>query len=95
MILLTGVACITALVAVGGCVVNVLILEAWPQHVRASGYGTGYAVGTALFGGTAQLVVTALVNWSGNPMAVAWYAAPCCLLSVGALLCFKEERADV
>lgn len=93
-ILLAGVACITALVAVGGCVVNVLILEAWPQHVRASGYGIGYAVGTALFGGTAQLVVTALVNWSGNPMAVAWYATPCCLLSVGALLCFKEERAD-
>ncbi len=92
--LLIGVACMTAIVAVGGCVAVVLVLEALPRPVRATGHGTSYALGTALFGSTAQFVVTGLVKWTGDPMSIAWYVAPCCLLSVGAALGFKERGIE-
>jgi MHS family proline/betaine transporter-like MFS transporter len=90
--LLVGVSCMTAIVALGGCVSAVLVLEALPRHVRATGRGTSYALGAGLFGGTAPLVVTALIKWTGDPVSIAWYVAPCCLLSAGAVLGLKEKR---
>jgi MFS transporter, MHS family, proline/betaine transporter len=91
--LLIGVSCMTAIIAIGGCVATVLVLEALPRHVRATGHGTSYALGVALFGSTAQFIVTALIKWTGNPMSIAWYVAPCCLLSVGAALGLRENRS--
>jgi MFS transporter, MHS family, proline/betaine transporter len=61
--------------------------------VRATCHGTSYALGVALFGSTAQFIVTALIKWTGNPMSIAWYVAPCCLLSVGAALGLRENRS--
>jgi MHS family proline/betaine transporter-like MFS transporter len=90
--LLIGVSCMTVIVAFGGCVAAVLVLEALPRHVRATGRGTSYALGAALFGGTAPLIVTALIKWTGDPVSIAWYVAPCCLLSAGAVLRLKEGR---
>jgi len=92
IVLMGGVFCIAVLLPLGSCAATVLTLEALPSTVRATGQGMAYALGTALFGGTAQVIVTALIKWTGNPMSVAWYVAACCLLSVGALLPFKEER---
>ncbi len=92
--LLIGVSCMTAIVAFCGCVAAVVVLEALPKHVRATGRGTSYALGAALFGGTAPLIVTALIKWTGDPVSVAWYVAPCCLLSAGAVLGLKEGRWD-
>jgi MHS family proline/betaine transporter-like MFS transporter len=61
--------------------------------VRASGIATSHALGVALFGGTAQFVVTGLIKWTGNPMSAAWYVASACILSFLALILLKEQRA--
>jgi MHS family proline/betaine transporter-like MFS transporter len=92
--LLIGVSCMTAFAAFGGCVAAVFVLEALPRHVRATGRGTSYALGAALFGGTSPLIVTALIKWTGDPVSIAWYVVPCCLLSAGAVLGLKEKRWD-
>lgn len=92
--ILFGVGLISILVALGTGVGTMLVLEALPARVRASGFATAHALGVALFGGTAQFIVTALIKWSGDPLSAAWYVAPICLVSFCALILFKEQRAQ-
>ena len=89
--MLAGVCLVSALVALGAGSGALLVLEHFPAQARASGLALSYAIGVALFGGTAQFVVTALVKWTGNPMSVAWYVAPACLVSFVAVMMFRER----
>jgi MFS transporter, MHS family, proline/betaine transporter len=91
--ILLGVGVISTLIALGASVSTVLVLEALSPRVRASGIAISYALGVALFGGTAQFVVTALIRWTGDPMSAAWYVTPACCVSVCALALFRERRA--
>jgi MFS family permease len=50
-----------------------LFVEALPARIRAGSLGMVYALAIALFGGTAQLVETALIRWTGSPVAPGWY----------------------
>ncbi|MFM0266774.1 hypothetical protein [Paraburkholderia sediminicola] len=51
----------------------VLILEAFKPEVRATSLGIIYALGVTIFGGFAQLIVSALWRMSGSFYAPAWY----------------------
>jgi MHS family citrate/tricarballylate:H+ symporter-like MFS transporter len=51
----------------------VALAEGLPKHIRGGAFATIYAVAIALFGGTAQLVVTWLIHVTGNALAPAWY----------------------
>jgi len=68
--------------------------EALPQQIRGGAIATIYAVAIAIFGGTAQLIITWLIHISGNPLALAWY-----LLSAGLVgfvaMCLMPETAPV
>ncbi|MBA3813510.1 MAG: MFS transporter [Alphaproteobacteria bacterium] len=50
-----------------------LLSTYFPVHERYSGIGVGYALGGALLGGTAPLIVLTLVNWLDLPFAPAYY----------------------
>jgi MHS family proline/betaine transporter-like MFS transporter len=89
--ILCGVGFISAMVALGAGAVALLLLEALPARVRASGIAIAHALHVALFGGTAQFIVTGLVKWTGNPMSAAWYVALACLVSFCAVILFKEQ----
>lgn len=91
---LCAVGLISALMALGAGASMLLLLEAFPARVRASGLAIPYALGVTLFGGTAQFIVTWLIRSTGNPMSAAWYVALSCLISFCALLLFKERRAQ-
>lgn len=90
--LMAGIGLATALATLGGCAATVLVLEALPREVRATGFGTAHALGAAAFGGTVPLVVAGLMKWTADPMSVAWYAVACCIVSAGAALALKECR---
>jgi MFS family permease len=60
----------------------VLLCELFPPAVRTTGFGTLYAVGISLFGGTAQIVFTTLIHWTGDPVSPAWYLAAVNLAAV-------------
>ncbi len=49
------------------------LTESLPTRIRGSTFGTTYAISIAIFGGSAQLIVTWLIHVSGNPLAPAWY----------------------
>jgi MFS transporter, MHS family, proline/betaine transporter len=70
------------------------VLEALPARVRASGMAVSHALQAALFGGTAQFVVTGLIKWTGNPLSAAWYVAPACMVSFCAVMLFRERRVE-
>jgi MFS transporter, MHS family, proline/betaine transporter len=90
---LIAIAAISIVIALGASAGTVLVLERLPSRVRASGVALSYALGVALFGGTAQFVVTALIKWTGDPMSITWYVAPACLVSFCAFAMFEEQRA--
>jgi MHS family proline/betaine transporter-like MFS transporter len=92
--ILCGVALISTMVALGAGAVALLVLEALPARVRASGMAVSHALHVALFGGTAQFIVTGLIRWTGDPMSAAWYVAPACAVSFCALMLFKEQRFE-
>ncbi|HWV04577.1 MFS transporter [Ralstonia sp.] len=90
---LLGSAVISVLLALGTSIGALLVLEAFPARVRASGFAISHALGITLFGGTAQFIITGLIKWTGDPVSAAWYVAPACLVSFFAVLAFKERRA--
>jgi len=92
--ILCAVGLISAMVAIGAVAVALLVLEALPARVRASGMAVSHALHVALFGGTAQFIVTGLIRWTGDPMSAAWYVAPACAVSFCALMLFKEQRFE-
>jgi MHS family proline/betaine transporter-like MFS transporter len=93
--ILCGVGLISAVVALGAGVITLLVLEALPARVRASGLAISHALNVALFGGTAQFIVTGVVKLTGNPISAAWYVAPACLVSFCALILFKERGTHI
>jgi MHS family proline/betaine transporter-like MFS transporter len=70
----------------------VLILEAFQPEVRATSLGIIYALGVTLFGGFAQLIVSALWRMSGSFYAPAWYVLACGLVSFAGVVLFKEAK---
>ena len=88
-----GSAVISVLLALGTSIGALLVLEAFPARVRASGFAISHALGITLFGGTAQFIITGLIKWTGDPVSAAWYVAPACLVSFVAVLAFKEHHA--
>lgn len=91
---LLSIGLISVFIALGASAGTVLVLEQLPTHVRARGIALSYALGVALFGGTAQFVVTALIKATGDPMSITWYVAPACFVSFCAVALFRERRAD-
>jgi MFS family permease len=73
LLVATGV--LAGLNAVSGAASFAAIPALLPPAVRATGIAVAYAGGVALFGGSAQIVVTWLIGATGNPAAPAWYVA--------------------
>jgi MHS family citrate/tricarballylate:H+ symporter-like MFS transporter len=49
------------------------VTETLPKQIRGGGFAIIYALSIAIFGGTAQPIVTWLIHVTGSSMAPAWY----------------------
>jgi len=83
------IASLTAMTAAASIVV---IPELLPTAFRSVGISLVYAIGTTLFGGTTQFVVTGLLAWTHNPNAPAWYLAGTSVISLVAIWLLPETR---
>ena len=73
-------------VVLSGFVLPSLLSELFPTRMRSSALSITYGVASALFGGSAPLVQTLLVQRTRNPLLPAWYATTVALVAaVGAL----------
>jgi MFS family permease len=66
------------------------ICESFPAARRAGSIGITYAIAVALFGGSAQYVVTWLIGATGSPLAPAWYMSGAMVFGIGAMLAMRE-----
>jgi MHS family proline/betaine transporter-like MFS transporter len=69
------------------------VTELFPTSQRYTGLSVGYNIGAALFGGTAPLVATFLIEWSGNVLAPAFYLSLCATVSLAILLTLRNRQS--
>ncbi|CAD6546396.1 MFS transporter [Paraburkholderia metrosideri] len=86
------IALITAVSSFGSASMLLLLMEMFPASVRASGLSVIYSIGVALFGGSAQFIVTWLLARTGNPMSLALYMIACGIVTVCAMSSLPEPR---
>jgi MFS family permease len=66
------------------------LCESFPAARRAGSIGITYAVAVAVFGGSAQYVVTWLIGATGSPLAPAWYMSGAMVCGLGAMVLMRE-----
>jgi MFS family permease len=91
--LLWMVGLLSLLQAMSGAVVILVLPECLPRIVRSTGTAVIYSLGVTIFGSTAQFIVTWLLDFTGNPMAIAWYLVGSSLVSTVALLYMRPPEA--
>jgi MFS family permease len=72
---------------------NMVVAEAFPAGIRAVGVSTSYALALAVFGGTAQFIVTSVIAATGDPRSIAWAFIGASLLSIVAYLLIRRRPA--
>ena len=68
-----------------------MLVELFPTKHRLSGYSVAYNLGLGIAGGTAPLVVTALIAWTGNKLMPAWYVIAASILAIIAIYLMKDR----
>jgi MFS family permease len=92
--LLSGTAVLALFIAASGAPAFVALAEAIPKRMRSTLLATVYAIGVAVFGGTAQFIVTWLIHVTGDIYAPAHYLAAGSILCLIAML-LMDETAPV
>ena len=90
--LLVGTAVLASLTAASAAAGLVAIPELLPAHYRSTGIAITYGVGTAIFGGTTQLVVTWIISVTHSALAPAYYVVATSIVSLLATFLLPETR---
>ncbi|MBV9881941.1 MAG: MFS transporter [Sphingomonadaceae bacterium] len=93
--LLGATAALTLLHIFGSTPALILFIEALPARIRAGALGIVYAVAIAVFGGTTQIVVKALIDWTESPLAPAFYMMAAIVFGITGALLIREPRRQV
>jgi MFS transporter, MHS family, citrate/tricarballylate:H+ symporter len=88
--LLGGFGFMSLIGSIAASAVYATLTEGLPQAIRGGVFATIYAVAIAVFGGTAQLIITWLIHVSGDPLAPAWYLLGAGIIGFGALIMLPE-----
>lgn len=72
-------------------IIHAVLVELFPTRVRGTAYSLGYNVSTAIFGGAAPLVMTALIASTTNHAIPAYYVVLTAIGTTIAILMSKES----
>jgi MFS family permease len=89
-VLIGVIAVLASLASLSNGVSLVCLAEAIPRPVRSASLATIYAVAIAAFNGTAQLLVTKLIGWTGDALWPAYYLTGATVLGVAAMALMRE-----
>jgi MFS transporter, MHS family, proline/betaine transporter len=81
-----------AMLAMNDGTLPCFLAELFPTNIRYSGIALSVNVAHAVFGGTAPLVATWLIQRTGDKLAPAWYLVGVALIAMVAML-FSRETA--
>lgn len=68
-------------------------VEMFPARVRFTGASISYNLAFTIFGGTAPLLATALIAWTGSNIAPAWYIVGVTVSALIVLIIFMPETS--
>jgi MFS family permease len=88
-VLVATMGALMALHALSAGAAIVMIPLIFPSAVRTSGLSIAYALGVTIFGGTAQLVFTSIIDATGNKLSWVWYIVALSLVSFLATLAIR------
>lgn len=90
--LLGGTVVMAVLVGVCAGTIMTALTESLPTALRAGALGVIYALAISTFGGSAQFIVTWLIEETGSPLAPAWYMTAAALLGLVGMIGMRESR---
>jgi MFS transporter, MHS family, proline/betaine transporter len=67
-----------------------VVVALFPTAQRYTGLSAGYNIAAALFGGTAPLMATLLIEWSGNILSPSLYLSLCAVISLSVILTLRD-----
>lgn len=67
-----------------------VVVELFPTAQRYTGLSAGYNIAAALFGGTAPLTATLLIQWSGDILSPSLYLSLCALIALSVILTLRD-----
>jgi MFS family permease len=82
MVILAGLSSTPAIIA---------FTESLPPAIRSGAVALIYAFAISIFGGSTQFVITALIKWTGNPLAPAVYWSVAMAVGLIAMALVKES----
>jgi MFS transporter, MHS family, citrate/tricarballylate:H+ symporter len=88
--LLVGLGALSMIGSIPYSAFYVALAEGLPKNIRGRAFATLYGVAIAMFGGTAQLIVTWLIHATGNALAPAWYMLFASGIGLGAMIMMRE-----
>jgi MHS family proline/betaine transporter-like MFS transporter len=72
-------------------IIHAVLVELFPTRVRGTAYSLGYNVSTAIFGGAAPLIMTAVIASTGNHAVPAYYVVLTAIGTTVAILISRES----
>jgi MFS transporter, MHS family, proline/betaine transporter len=72
-----------------------VLAELFPTAVRATGISISFSLGVTIFGGFTPLIVTALINWTKQPISVAFYLMGAATISLITMILLKDRTGEV
>ena len=93
---LAAVATVVLAIAFSGhaAVVHTMLAEMFPTTVRYSAYSIGFNVSTVIFGGSAPLVMTALINATGSSLIPAFASILTALITLVSIAFLRETKGQ-
>ncbi|HKU29242.1 MAG TPA: MFS transporter [Arthrobacter sp.] len=73
-------------------VVHTVLTELFPTTVRYSAYSIGFNVSTIIFGGSAPLVMTAIISATKNSMVPGYFSIAASLITLATVFFLKETK---
>jgi MHS family proline/betaine transporter-like MFS transporter len=83
--------CLSFIMGVFFAPIPATLVELFPVNIRFSGLSISHSISMAVFGGSAPLIATALIQWTNNNAAPAIYLSAASLIGAIALLFLKDR----
>lgn len=84
--------CLGGVLALNDGVLPSFLSEQFPTHIRLSGFALTFNVANAVFGGTAPMIATWLIDTTGSVMAPAFYLVAAALVTGSAVLFASKKN---
>lgn len=92
LLITTGV--LATLNQMSSAVCMLVLSEVMPKSSRSLSASLIYSIGAMIFGGTAQVIFSWLIQYTGNPISPAWYMLVATALGTAAMATIRETRPE-